>query len=137
MVVIAEKDTQSRDEIVRLLGGPEFTVVTAGSGVEVLRDVLEKDARVILLGSEFDDLPNRDLLPLLKGCRRNLTVILVSNVESLPLLRRLRREGIFFHALKPESKEDKEELLKAVECAFANEPEEVGGHTLPPGGRRN
>jgi len=53
-------------------------------------------------------------------CNQNLTIILVSNEESLPLLRKLRREGIFYHALKPSALEDREELLQAVKCAFEN-----------------
>ena len=32
----------------------------------------------------------------------------------------IRREGVFYHALKPEAQEDREELLEAVRCAFAN-----------------
>jgi FixJ family two-component response regulator len=119
-LIIADKDMRNREEITRLFGSTGFDVAQADTVFEVLRDVLEKDAGVILLGSGFDDHSARDLLPLLKQCRRNLTIILVSNEESLPLLRRFRREGIFYHALKPETQEDREELLSAVRCAFAN-----------------
>ncbi len=118
-VIIADKDMRNREEITHLFGSTGFEVAQADTVFEVLRDVLEKDAGVILLGSEFDDRSTKDLLPLLKRCRRNLTIILVSNEESLPLLRRFRREGIFYHALKPETQEDREELLSAVRCAFA------------------
>jgi DNA-binding NtrC family response regulator len=137
IVVIADKDVRNREEIAGFLGGLEFTVVTADSGVEVLKDVLEKDARVILLGAEFDDLPNRELLPLLKGCRRNLVVILVSNEESLPLLRRFRRDGLFFHALKPVTAQDREELLQVVHCALALAPKDSGCAGTFPGGHQN
>jgi len=75
---------------------------------------------VVLLGSEFDELTAADLIPLLKKCNRRLTIILVSADTSLPLIRKLRSEGIFYHALKPVNGEDKEELRKAVECAFEN-----------------
>jgi len=119
-VIIADKDLENREKISSLLGGTDFTVAAAGTVVEVLRDVLEKDASVILLGSEFDDRPARDLLPLFRQLNRKLTIILVSNEESIPLLRRFRREGIFYHSLKPRTAEDREELLRAVRCAFGN-----------------
>ncbi len=119
-VVIADKDIRNREEIAHIFGSTGFEVAQADTVVEVLRDVLEKNAGVILLGSEFGDLSTKDLLPLLRRCRRDLTIILVSNEESLPLLRRFRREGIFYHSLKPETPEDREELLSAVRCAFEN-----------------
>lgn len=119
-VVIADKDMESREEIAHLLDGTDYTVAAAGTVVEVLRDVLERDASVILLGSEFDDRSARDLLPLFRQLKRKLTIILVSNEESIPLLRRFRREGIFYHSLKPRTPEDREELLTAVRCAFGN-----------------
>jgi hypothetical protein len=35
-------------------------------------------------------------------------------------LRKLRTEGIFYHALKPVDAEDREEIRQAVACAFKN-----------------
>ena len=58
------------------------------------------------------------LIPLLKKCIRNLSIILLANDASLPLMRKLRNEGIFYHALKPVNGEDREELRQVVECAF-------------------
>jgi hypothetical protein len=35
-------------------------------------------------------------------------------------VRKIRSEGIFYHALRPVSAEDREEIRLAVECAFKN-----------------
>jgi len=118
VLLIADEDQQMRDQIAELFGATDYQVVTADSVDMVMRDVLRKDAEVILLGSGFDDIPAGDLIPILKRCNRNLTIILISNEVSLPLLRKLRREGIFYHALKPVEGGDKDELLQAVKCAF-------------------
>jgi hypothetical protein len=61
-----------------------------------------------------------DLIPVLKRCDRNLTIILVSDEKSLPAVRKIRQEGIFYHALRPVRVEDREEIRLAVECAFRN-----------------
>jgi DNA-binding NtrC family response regulator len=119
-LLIADEDVQARDSMTQLFGDTEYEVVAANSVDVVMRDVLKKEAQVILLGSTFDNIPAGDLIPILKLCNQNLTIILVSNEESLPLLRKLRREGIFYHALKPSVREDREELLQAVKCAFEN-----------------
>jgi hypothetical protein len=36
------------------------------------------------------------------------------------MVRKIRSEGIFYHALRPVSAEDREEIRLAVECAFKN-----------------
>lgn len=128
MLIIADEDIKSREQVMELFGDTEYQVVAPNSVDLVMRDVLKKEAPVVLLGNVFDDMLAGDLIPILKKCNKNLTIILVSNEESLPLLRKLRREGIFYHALKPARKEDRDELLQAVRCAFAN----ITGSSGPP-----
>ncbi len=123
LLLIAEKDESTRRQIAELFDESEYEVVAPNSVVEVLGGLLRKEAPVVLLGSEFDGIAADSLIPLLKQCNRNLTIILVANEGSLALLRRLRRQGIFYHSLKPVSIEDKDELLTAVRCAFENPPE--------------
>lgn len=120
VVLIADEDEQNRDQITELFGETDYQVMAADSVDVVMRDVLRKDAKVILLGSVFDNIPAGELIPILKRCNRNLTIILISNEVSLPLMRKLRREGIFYHALKPVEANDRDELLQAVKCAFKN-----------------
>ena len=123
LLLIAEKDADTRRQVAELFNESQYEVVAPDSVVGVLRDILKKDARVVLLGSEFDGMPASDLIPLLKQCNRNLTIILMSSEESLGILRKLRKQGIFYHALMPVSPDDKEELLTAVQCAFENPPD--------------
>lgn len=59
-------------------------------------------------------------VPLLKKCNRNLSIILVSDEMPLELVRQIRKEGIFYHALKPLENESWEEIRQVVACAFAN-----------------
>lgn len=73
---------------------------------------------MLLLGNSFDELAATELIPLFKKCYRNLVIILVSNEVSLPVMRKLRSEGIFYHLLKPVKPEDREELKQALKCAF-------------------
>ena len=120
LLLIAERDPKVRRQMASIFGEADYQVIEAESVDVVLHDVLKRGAQVVLLGNDFDGLPARELIPLLKSCNRDLTIILVSNEESLPLIRRFRREGIFYHSLKPESREDQEELRQVVHCAFQN-----------------
>ena len=73
-----------------------------------------------MLGSELDDFKAGDLVPLLKKCNRNLMIILIADNTPLPLIRKFRKEGIFYHALRPVEPADREEIRAVVECAFKN-----------------
>ena len=119
-LLIAVQDVDCRKQMAETFIDAGYNVIVTNSTADALDGILKKSAQVVLLGGEFDELTAGDLIPLLKKCNRRLTIILVSADTSLPLIRKLRSEGIFYHALKPVNGEDKEELRKAVECAFEN-----------------
>jgi len=95
-----------------------YNVIVTNSVESALSGILKKSAQVVLLGTKFDELTAAELIPLLKQCNRKLTIILIAADPSMPLIRKLRSEGIFYHALKPVNAEDREELRQAVRCAF-------------------
>lgn len=117
-ILIADENLENRNVMADLCteAGYRVTVSTSISGV--LHGVLKKTARVILLGSSFDELAAADLIPLLKRCCRHLAIIVVTNDMTPPITRKLRNEGIFYHLLKPALPEDREELKQVVACAL-------------------
>jgi DNA-binding NtrC family response regulator len=119
-LLIAHQDVDCRKQMAELFIEAGYNVIVTSSAADAMNGVLKKSAQVVLLGSEFDELTAGDLIPLLKKCNRNLTIILVCADTSLSLIRKMRSEGIFYHSLKPVNGEDKEELRKAVQCAFEN-----------------
>ncbi|MCD6292934.1 MAG: response regulator [Deltaproteobacteria bacterium] len=120
LLLIADRDEATRKQIAGFFSGSEYSVIEADSVDVMLSNVLKNEARVILLGSEFDGLSAMKIIPLLKSCNRNLTIIMITNEESLPLIRRFRKEGIFYHALKPVNGDNQEEIKQVVQCAFHN-----------------
>ncbi|MDK9718972.1 MAG: response regulator [Trichlorobacter sp.] len=117
-VLIADENLDTRKVMTDLCieAGYQVTVTTTTAGV--LKGVLKKSSQVLLMGSSFDELAATELVPLFRKCYRNLIIILVSNESSLPVIRKLRNEGIFYHLLKPVKSEDREELKQALSCAF-------------------
>jgi DNA-binding NtrC family response regulator len=124
-ILVADSDSESRKQMADTFRDAGYNVETTDSAVHVFCTVLEKQIPVVLLGSGFDNkMALADLVRLLKKCNRHLTIILVSDEETLPAIRTIRQEGIFYHALKPDSPDDTEEIRAAVECAF-NQPEKA------------
>jgi DNA-binding NtrC family response regulator len=119
-LLIADENVDSRKLMADLFIEAGYNVIVTNSAANALYGILKRTAQVVLLGSQFDELTAMDLIPLLKKCNRDLTIILVSDDLSLSLLRKLRKEGIFYHALKPVQPEDREEIRQVVQCAFKN-----------------
>ncbi len=120
-ILIADKDTEARKQFAEYFAEAGYQVETTDSAVHVLCNILEKQTPVVLLGTDFDKkVASADLIQLLKKCNKQLTIILISDEVSLPVVRKIRQEGIFYHALKPHNSEDNDEIRQAVKCAFNN-----------------
>jgi len=125
-LLIADQDVDSRKQMAELFIEAGYNVIVTNSVANAINGILKKTAQVVLLGSGFDDLTAADLIPLLKKCNSKLSIILLTNDTSLPLIRKLRSEGIFYHALKPVNGEDREEIRQVVQCAFQKFNEQPG-----------
>ena len=131
-LLIADDDTRSRARLGSVLLEAGYDVLTTDSASQVLEVILKKVAHVLIIGKQVDGLSATDLLPVLTKCKTDLKVILVSEDVSLPVMRRLRRDGIFYHLLRSPEGEDPEELREVVRCAFRNleQRQSAGGADL-------
>jgi FixJ family two-component response regulator len=101
-LLVADKDTAFLRQVAEHLAGAGYQVETTESTAQVLCNIVKKQTPVLLLGSDFDrQVGLVELAKLLKKCNRHLAVVLVSDEASLPMVRRVRREGIYYHALRP------------------------------------
>ena len=117
-LLIADEDLTTRKQMAELFSDAGYQVSAPSSVADALVGILKKTAKVVLLSTRFDELLATELIPLLKQCNRDLSIILVASELPMALLRKARREGIFYHALKPVQPGDEEELREAVRCAF-------------------
>lgn len=117
-ILIADKDSVARKELADFFENSHFEVETTASAAYAIAKIVQKHEPIVILGDSFEEkIASVDVIALMRKCNKNLRIILVSDDSSLETLRRIREDGIFFHALKPHSQEDNEELRSAVECA--------------------
>lgn len=119
-LLILDEDKECRRQMEQMFTKAGYNVTATNSVTSAMYDILKKTFQVVVLGSKSDDLTAADLVPLLKKCNNKLRIILVAAETSLPILRKLRRDGIFYYALKPYTSEDRAEIYQAVVCAFRN-----------------
>lgn len=101
-ILVADKDTAFLREVADHFSDAGYHVETTNSAVHIISNILEKQTPVVLLGSDFDKKINLlELVRLLKKCNRHLAVILVSDEATLPMVKRTRKEGAFYYALRP------------------------------------
>lgn len=129
-LLVADKNVNARKQIASILIEAGYDVMVTDSAVKAMNDVLHNNARVLLLGMELEGFNSAELLPLLKQCNRHLAIILVADETPLPLMRKVRKEGIFYHALRPKVSEDNEEIRQAVKCAIHSLSRTRGNHNI-------
>ena len=130
-LLITNKDQVAREQMAAIFQQDDYQVETADSVINALQGILDKSIQVVVLGGLFDESQIAKFVPLLKKCNRNLSIILVSDEMPLDLLRRIRKEGIFYHALKPVEGESWDEIRQVVKCAFENyQVRQNAGHKL-------
>jgi DNA-binding NtrC family response regulator len=117
-VLIADDNLDLCNLMANCLSEAGYSVSVTNSAAKVLQNVLKKTAQVILMGNVLDEVAAIDLIPMLKKCNRYLNIIFVSSNVSASMVRKLRTEGIFYHALPPTETTEKEELKQAVKCAL-------------------
>lgn len=116
-ILIVDEDIECRTKMTDMFIEDGYCVTATNSIAGALYNILKKTVQVVLLGTKFDNFAAADIVPLLKQCNNKLSIIVISANASLPQVRKLRNEGIFYHALKPVDREGHEEIRQAVQCA--------------------
>jgi len=117
-LLIANKNHQAREKLASCFDSENYRVVQSDSVANALEGILDKEIQVVVIDGHYDEQNIARLIPLLKKCNRNISIILVSEEMPLDLERRIRKEGIFYHALRTAGEENHEEVCQAVAYAF-------------------
>jgi len=117
-LLIANKNSGTRDQLANLFTDDDYQVVTTDSVANSLEAIINKEIQVVVLDGLYDEHNVAKLIPLLKKCNRNISIILVTDDMPINLVKKIRQEGIFYHALRPTADDHFAEIHEAVLCAF-------------------
>ena len=119
-ILIVDRDKAARQKLADFFENSHYEVETTASAAYAIAKIVQKNEPIVILGDSFEEkIASVDVIALMRKCNKNLRIILVSDDSSLETLKWIRKDGIFYHALKPHNQEDNEELRSAVEYAFS------------------
>jgi DNA-binding NtrC family response regulator len=119
-LLVADRDMNARKQVANILIEAGYDVMVTDSALGTMKNVLNNNVQILLLGSELEEMNSAELLPLLKQCKRKLAIILVADETPLALMRKVRKLGIFYHALRPFESDGREEIRQVVKYAIHN-----------------
>jgi len=117
-LLIANKNEAARENLANLFSADEYQITKADSVANALEGIINKEIQVVVIDGNYDEQNVVKLIPLLKKCNRNISIIMVSDEMPIDLVRRIRKEGIFYHALRTAGEDNYEEIYQAVCYAF-------------------
>lgn len=117
-LLIANRNHDAREQLASLFDPNEYQVTKADSVANALEGIINKEIQVVVIEGSYDEQNAIKLIPLLKKCNRNISIILVSDEMPIEFERRIRKEGIFYHALNTVGEDNREEIYQAVSYAF-------------------
>lgn len=117
-LLIANRNRDARERLAARFDQNEYRITQADSVANALEGIVNKEIQVVVVDGSCDQHNVAKLIPLMKKCNRNISIVLVSDEMPIDLIRRVRKEGIFYHALKSEGVENIEEVYQAVCYAF-------------------
>jgi len=129
-LLIANKNQESREQLASLFDQNEYQITMADSVANALEGIINKEIQVVVIDGNYDEQNVVKLIPLLKKCNRNISIILVSDEMPIDLERRIRKEGIFYHALKTVGDNNHEEIHQAVSYAFKKYDENINTQAI-------
>ena len=132
-LLIANRDMDARERLTQQFSDGDVRVTGADSVANALEGIINKEIQVVVLDGQYDEQNVTKLIPLLKKCNRNISIILVTDEMPINLVRRIRQEGIFYHALRSEGEDNQEEIVQAVHYAFKKYEENTRTQNLAKG----
>ncbi len=95
-----------------MFGPDEYHVTQADSVANALEGIVNKEVQVVVIDGDYNQQNVAKLIPLMKKCNRNISIVLVSDEMPIELVRRIRKEGIFYHALRTAGEDNSEEITR-------------------------
>lgn len=117
-LLIANKDHDARARLASKFDLNEYRITQADSVANALEGIVNKEVQVVVIDGDYNQQNVAKLIPLMKKCNRNISIVLVSDEMPIELVRRIRKEGIFYHALRNIGEDNCDEIYQAVCYAF-------------------
>ena len=105
-ILIADSDEEVRERLKTILADEGYKVETAKVGSEIIQKVQTHDIGVTIMDVFMPGMKVHKVIPAVKSINPGIPIIVMSADSSIDLAREVRKEGIFFYAMKPLNMEE-------------------------------
>ena len=120
-ILIVDDNRKDREKLKVMFECVNYDVNITSSAAYAIARIVQGNRPIVIIGESFEEeIEPSMIVALMKKCSVDLKIILISDTSSLDDLTKLRKEGIFYHSLKPVTEEDNEEIKLAVQYAISH-----------------
>ena len=113
-VLIVDKDIEMKEQLAGELVEEGYNVVTAQHLGEVLEKALTSCASLVVVNLQSLDISGWETISMIKKLNKSMTIITITEDNSIEMERKIREEGVFFHFVKPFAIEDIKAVIKSA-----------------------
>lgn len=123
-ILIADGDEEVRRVLAEALAKVGYQVETAERASKVIHRIQTAKIDVLIMDVGIPDIGGCEVIPIIRNIDPSIPIIILASDSSLELAKEVRKEGVFYYALKPL---DLEEINLAVQdaCRRVNWKREV------------
>ncbi|MBD3290978.1 response regulator [candidate division KSB1 bacterium] len=113
-LIIATEDSEVISQLSKIFLAEDYTIIIEKSQTKTILKALEHQVDLLVLDLAQPDTSKMDLVNIIRKTRPRLPIIVLSEDNSIEVLRELAEAGVFYSALKPVNQEEINEVIQAV-----------------------
>ncbi len=114
-VVILTEDSDVINQLGKTFMSHDYSIIIEKSKIKSIIKILEQHIDLIILDTEDFETSIIDLVSIIQKTRPRLPIVVISEDNSIQMLRTLAQLGVFYCIIKPVRSSEIEKVLEAIE----------------------
>lgn len=114
-VVILTEDSDVINQLGKTFMSHDYSIIIEKSKIKSIIKILEQHIDLIILDTEDFETSIIDLISIIRKTRPRLPIVVISEDNSIQMLRTLAQLGVFYCIIKPVRPSEIEKVLEAID----------------------
>ena len=123
-VVILTEDPNVINQLGKTFMNHDYSIIIEKSKIKSIIKILEQHIDLIILDTDHFETSIFDLISIIQKTRPRLPIVVISENNSIQMLRTLAQQGVFYCIIKPVRSSEIEKVLEAI-VRFENKKKQM------------